>query len=130
MLDQTALIPVTRKYSCFDKGCPKKALKCMRECQGSLGNTQQISIKPRIRNAPTAQQRLEMAGNMDSELLLKFIGYFPDYLLALLCRLLCFFLDTLCQNICIQMLAQLRLIVHLLCLERRLACLPSQIRLC
>ena len=32
-----------------------------------------------------------MAGNKDSELLLKFIGYFPDYLLALSRTLLCFF---------------------------------------
>ena len=30
-----------------------------------------------------------MAGNMDSELLLKFIGYFPDYVLALSQTLLC-----------------------------------------
>ena len=34
-----------------------------------------------------------MAGNMDSELLLKFIGYFPDYLLALSRAL---FVDNLC----------------------------------
>ena len=32
-----------------------------------------------IHNASTEQRRLEMAGRMDqSELLLKFIGYFPD----------------------------------------------------
>ena len=29
------------------------------------------------------RRRLEMAYNMESELLLKFIEYFPDYLLAL-----------------------------------------------
>ena len=33
----------------------------------------------------------EMAGNMDSELLLKFIRYFPDYLSALSRTLLRFF---------------------------------------
>ena len=35
---------------------------------------------------------------MDSELLLKFIGCFPDYLLPLSCTL---FFDNLCQNSCI-----------------------------
>ena len=31
----------------------------------------------------TVQRRLEMAGNIDSELLLNFIEHFPDYLSAL-----------------------------------------------
>ena len=41
---------------------------------------------------------------MDSELLLKFIGYFPDYLSALSRTLFVFFLflDYLCRNNCIQ----------------------------
>ena len=34
---------------------------------------------------------IEMAGNMESELLLKFIGHFPDYLSALSRTLLRFF---------------------------------------
>ena len=38
---------------------------------------------------------------MDSELLLKFIGYFADYLSALSRTLLRFFLDNLCRNSCI-----------------------------
>ena len=41
-----------------------------------------------------------MAGNMDSELLLKFIWYFPDYLLVLSRTLLRFLLDNLCRNSC------------------------------
>ena len=52
-------------------------------------------------NASTAQRRLEMAGNMDSELFLKFIRYFPDYLSALSRTLLRFF-DNLCRNSCIK----------------------------
>ena len=38
---------------------------------------------------------------MDSELLLKCIGYFPEYLLALLRTLLHFFWKTFCRNSCI-----------------------------
>ena len=38
--------------------------------------------RKRVRdNAEIIQPRLEMAGNMDSELFLKFIGHFPDYLI-------------------------------------------------
>ena len=37
---------------------------------------------------------------MDSELLLKFIGYFPDYLLALSCTLLQFFGQPLLKQLC------------------------------
>ena len=39
-----------------------------------------------------------MAGNMDSEHLLKFIGYFPDYLSALSRTLLCFFWTTFIET--------------------------------
>ena len=53
--------------------------------KGSLGNTQWILIKAQniIHIASIVEQKLEMAGNMDSEFLLEFIGYFPDYLFAL-----------------------------------------------
>ena len=37
---------------------------------------------------------------MDSELLLKFIGYFPDYLSALSSSRFTLFLDNLCRNSC------------------------------
>ena len=40
---------------------------------------------------------------MDSELLLKFIGCFPDYLSALSCTILRF-LDNLCRNSCVSFL--------------------------
>ena len=51
-----------------------------------------------IKNPLTIQRRLDMAGNMDSELLLKFIGYFPDYLSALLHTLLWFFWTTFVET--------------------------------
>ena len=44
----------------------------------------------------------EMAGNMDSELLLKFIGYFPDYLPALSRTLLRFFGQPLSKQLYIK----------------------------
>ena len=40
-----------------------------------------------------------MTENMDSELLLKFIWYFPDYLLALSCTLLRFFGQPLSKHL-------------------------------
>ena len=53
--------------------------------KGSLGNTQWISIKAQniIHIASIEERKLGMAGDMDSEFLVNFIGYFPDYLFAL-----------------------------------------------
>ena len=42
---------------------------------------------------------------MDSELLFKFIDYFPNYLSALSCTLFTLVLDNLCRNSCIVSLA-------------------------
>ena len=70
-----------KTYSCFDKGCPKRAQKRTQQCRKLFWEIpNKFQLKLGIHIVSTAQRRLETAGNMDSELLLKFIGYFPDYL--------------------------------------------------
>ena len=94
----------------FRQRLSKKSVKAHATMpKGSLGNTKKISLKARnpyfppsrIHIVSSVERRLEMAGNMDSELLSKFIGYFPDYLSALSRTLLRFFLNNLCRNSCI-----------------------------
>ena len=57
-----------------------------------------FQYKLRIHNALTAQRILEMAGNVDSELLLKFIVYFREYLSALSHTLLLYFWTTFVET--------------------------------
>ena len=77
-------------YSCFNKGCPKSIKSHTKMPEGSLGNAQQTSIKAQNRYCPY-KSSLYSRGKMDSEPLLKFVGYFPDYFSALSCMPLHFF---------------------------------------
>ena len=53
-----------------------KALACHWVVASPVQGWPHTAVSTKV-NASTVQRRLEMASNMDSELLLKFIGYFP-----------------------------------------------------
>ena len=84
-------------YSCFDKGCPNKRKRVRDNAERQSWkypinfNKSSESIMPR----PYSE---DLAGNMDSELSLKFIGYFPDYLSALSGTLLPFLWTTFVET--------------------------------
>ena len=65
---------------------------CATMPKGSLGKKPiNCNESSSIHYASTVQRRFETVGNMDSELSLQFIGYFPDYFSAVSRRLLRFF---------------------------------------
>ena len=76
---------IARKYSCFYKGCPKnKSEKRARQSRKVVWEIpDKFQYKLRIHIAHHLKSLLYGRGIIDSELVLKFIGYFPDYLRAL-----------------------------------------------
>ena len=86
-------------YSCFDKGCPKKASKRTRQCRKVvLIIPNKFQLKLRIHIAVHLKSSLYGRGIMDSEFLLKFIGYFPEYRSIMSRTLLRFFWATFVET--------------------------------